>query len=113
MTTATASVSDDLARLAREWDDRDSGERAHRLAFLAHPSLTGTALSDAFMDYRDALLTADGLETGCIHWSDFEPELTCASRQEQAWLDACGEADAALSILVNGPRRGAGKTGTR
>jgi hypothetical protein len=111
MTTTTASKSDALATLARTWGDRDSTERAERLSLLVHPSLTGIELADAFADYRDALLNAAGLETQEICWQDYEPELTGPGRQEQAWLDACGEVDAALRTLTNGPRRGAGETG--
>ena len=70
----------------------------------AHPSLTegdGAKAWEAFCEYRNALLTADGIESGAIDWREYAP-YTCGDRKEQAWLDACGDADGWLRVLLGG-----------
>jgi hypothetical protein len=108
MTTIATEVSDPLAALARSWSDRDFTERTERLTSLvagSWPDVPQVALMDAFADYLSAVLTADDLEAGMAEWRDF------GATWEDAWLNVCGEVDAALKTLVNGPRRGAEGTG--
>jgi hypothetical protein len=107
MTTITAPVSDALADLARTWGDRDSTERAERLSLLVHPSLTGIALADAFADYMSARLALDDFDHGMSEWRDVHEDWG------SALFSLCGDVDAALKTLTDGPRRGAGETGTR
>lgn len=105
MTTITASVSDSLADLARRWSDTGEAVRELALSEQIHPSWYGHsgAEADAWADYRNAVLNADGLETGEICWQDYEPDLNGPDRQETAWLDACGQVDGALNVLLRGP----------
>ena len=107
MTTTTATTSDALADLARTWGDRDSTERAERLSLLVHPSLTGIALAEAWADYVDAVLRQDDLS---LDWHDYPDTCAC---QIDVELLVGGWVDEAFSKLTNGPRRGAGETGTR
>jgi len=106
VTTVTASAADALAELARRWGDTGEAVRELALSALIHPSWSEypAAAAGAWADYRDALLNADGLETGEICWQQYEPDLNGPDRQETAWLDACGQVDEALSVLLRGPR---------
>jgi hypothetical protein len=70
----------------------------------AHRSLLegdGSAAWAAFCEYRNALLTADGIETGAIPWREYAP-YTCRDRKEQAWWDALGEVDGHMRVLLGG-----------
>ena len=67
----------------------------------------GRRRGTAFVKYRDAVLTADGIDSGEIPWQDYAP-YTCGDRKQQAWWDAFGDVDACMRVLLGGhaPRRG-------
>jgi hypothetical protein len=68
---------------------------------LVHPSLLrhgGDAAWQAFRNYRAALRAADGIEADTMDFRDYGP-YPCA---EQAWLDACQDADGWLRVLLDG-----------
>ena len=95
--------SEELRRLAEDTEISDfAAEVAVRA--LAHFSLLkgdGAKAWEAFCEYRNALLTADGIESGAVDWREYAP-YTCGDRKEQAWLDACGEVDGWLRVLLGG-----------
>lgn len=105
MTAATVSVPGALADLARQWSDTGEAVREAALVSLVHPSLSPQERSEAWTDYRGAITAADDLETGTTDWRHH------AGDWETAWLNLCGDVDAALKILMNGTAPGRGKDG--
>ena len=115
MTTTTASKSDALADLARTWGNRNNAQRTERLLSLVHPSwqsVPEVALMARWADYIDACLRLDDLciNCGAADWRDYKD--TCATEAD-VHLMVGGWVDEALKTLTDGPRRGAGETGTR
>lgn len=103
VTTVTATERrQQLQDLASSWDDTPQAERELALAASAHPSLHGWELVSAWSEYLDAHRVVEALETGAMGWADFEPELTCADRQDRAAEDAAMWAAGVLDTLVNG-----------
>ena len=72
----------------------------------AHHSLGEDELALAFEDFREAARMRDGLGTGLIHWSEFEPELRCGERQETAFQLAAEQADYARNVIQHGNQFG-------
>jgi hypothetical protein len=60
----------------------------------------------AWEDFREAVRMRDGLGTGLIHWSEFEPELTCSEKQETAFQLAAEQADYARNVIQHGHQFG-------
>ena len=96
---------------------RKSGQAEGAVRTWAHQSLLeddGAAAWDAFCKYREALQTADGIESGEIDWRDYAP-YNFGDRKEQAWWDAVGEVDGWMRVLLcgygSGPIRTTQKAG--
>ena len=98
-----AERAEELRDLARSDTPDAATECAVRT--WAHPSLIkdgdATEAMAAYRQYRSALQTADGIESGAIPWQDYAP-YTCGDRKEQAWWDACGEVDGHMRVLLGG-----------
>lgn len=95
------SVADLLDAMA----ERDA--RLFEVLPYAHESLdTWDGLALAWEDFREAVRMRDGLGTGLIHWSEFEPELTCSEKQETAFQLAAEQADYARNVIQHGHQFG-------
>ena len=95
--------TEELRNLARSTDTPDAAAEC-AVRTWAHQSLLeddGAAAWDAFCKYREALQTADGIESGEIDWRDYAP-YNFGDRKEQAWWDAVGEVDGWMRVLLCG-----------
>jgi hypothetical protein len=115
MASAAAAVAlsdqdraDKLEALATAFDEDHEawpdGRLAAALTPLAHPTLTGEPLLEAFADYVDQLDTLKGVELGNIEWQGIEPALTCADPQDAAYFIQERRVQDALDTLLHGAR---------
>lgn len=96
--TTTADVLEDMAL-------RDAP--LFEVVPWTHESLgTWEEIAVAYEDFREAVRMRDGLGTGLIHWSEFEPELTCGEKQETAFQLAAEQADYARNVIQHGNQFG-------
>ena len=98
-----AERAEELRDMARSDTTDAAAECAIRT--WVHPSLIkdgdATEALEAYRKYRSALQDADGIESGDIPWQDYAP-YTYGDKKEQAWLDACGEVDGHMRVLLRG-----------
>jgi hypothetical protein len=82
--------------------------RQARLEDLAHPSLRGWDLEEAFDTLQGDLALLDGLNArhGAVevHWSDVEPDLTCPDKHGTAVDIAEQRVGGALDRLIRGKK---------
>ena len=111
--TAPALTSGDVRReelkaLARTWHEKPSGVRQMRLEDLAHPSLRGWDLEEAFDTLQGDLALLDGLNAECwayeVSWSDVEPALCGPDRHGDAVDIMQQRVAGALDLLIRGKR---------
>jgi hypothetical protein len=106
--TAEDVRRDELKTLARTWHEKGSEVRQARLEDLAHPSLRGWDLEEAFDTLQGDLALLDGLNGahGAVecHWSDVNDELVGPDRTEAALDEMEQRVGGALDRLVRGKR---------
>jgi hypothetical protein len=106
--TAEDVRRDELKTLARSWHEKGSEVRQARLEDLAHPSLRGWDLEEAFDTLQGDLALLDGLNCEIwaveCHWSDVEPELRGIDRHADAVDIMQQRVGGALDRLVRGKR---------
>lgn len=105
---AESARRDELKTLARTWHETGREVRQMRLEDLAHPSLRGWDLEEAFDTLQGDLALLDGLNGahGAVecHWSDVEPELRTIDRHADAVDIAEQRVGGALDRLVRGKK---------
>jgi len=104
MTTTAPPDGLTIADLIDMAAQRDVTAAALRRWGLAHASLGGQELSEAWEDLREAVRARDDLGTGAMGWQEYAPDLTCGERQQAAFEMACEAADEALRYLTEGSR---------
>ena len=104
--TAEDVRRDELKTLARTWHELPSKVRQLRLEDLAHPSLTGWDLEEAFDSLQGDLALLDGLNGAHgaveVHWSDVNDELVGPDRTEAAREEMEQRVGGALDRLIRG-----------